>query len=282
MCEFCVKHGEGKKWYLNAKNYSNDLLADIKRYKYVKESFYLLDDLYTNQFKILNFLPLGIPIIGNFIRKIVKQTFLHDHWGQVVPIEDVQKILNFTNSITRVPCICRKITTGKERRVCFLISIDPSKAGIAEIVDQSFFGGPDVAKFEKVNKSWAMDFTKEGEAKGMFHTVWTLKTPFIGGLCNCDVSTGCIPMKMYEKKAPIMFRSEYIAEIDEESCIGCRGCIEICPFTAIKLNKKKNRAKISVKNCYGCGICRVVCKKNAISLHDRHIVSTINEKMVTV
>ncbi len=39
MCEFCHQHGEGKKWYLNAKNYSADLLADIDRRKFIKEFF---------------------------------------------------------------------------------------------------------------------------------------------------------------------------------------------------------------------------------------------------
>ncbi len=26
MCEFCIQHGEGKQWYLQMKNYSNELL----------------------------------------------------------------------------------------------------------------------------------------------------------------------------------------------------------------------------------------------------------------
>jgi hypothetical protein len=26
MCEFCVQHGEGKQWYLQMKNYSDELL----------------------------------------------------------------------------------------------------------------------------------------------------------------------------------------------------------------------------------------------------------------
>src|SRR4030042_4554897 len=26
MCEFCTQHGEGKQWYLQMKNYSNELL----------------------------------------------------------------------------------------------------------------------------------------------------------------------------------------------------------------------------------------------------------------
>ena len=28
MCEFCTKHGEGKKWYLQMKNYSRELLLE--------------------------------------------------------------------------------------------------------------------------------------------------------------------------------------------------------------------------------------------------------------
>lgn len=28
MCEFCTKHGEGKKWYLEMKNYAGELLHE--------------------------------------------------------------------------------------------------------------------------------------------------------------------------------------------------------------------------------------------------------------
>jgi len=273
VCEFCVKHGEGKKWYLNAKNYSSDLLSDVGRFKYVKDSFYLLDGVYNNHFRVLNYLPLAVPVLGSFVRKVIKQMFMYDHWGQVVPIEDVTKILDFTNSITRAPCICRKITTGKEKRMCFFVSLDPGKIGIAEIIDKSFFGAPDMTKFEKVDKGWAADFMRESETSGAFHTIWTLKTPFIGAICNCDASTGCIPMKMYKKRAPIMFRAEYIAKIIEESCIGCQNCIKICPFAAIGFNKKNRKAYILPKRCYGCGICRTMCKKNSIFLQDRDAMS---------
>jgi hypothetical protein len=39
MCEFCIKHGEGKKWYLEAQNYSDDLLSDIRRRKMIEQFF---------------------------------------------------------------------------------------------------------------------------------------------------------------------------------------------------------------------------------------------------
>ncbi len=39
MCQFCVKHGEGKKWYLQAKNYAEDLLSDLRRRNFVTNFF---------------------------------------------------------------------------------------------------------------------------------------------------------------------------------------------------------------------------------------------------
>lgn len=273
MCEFCVKHGEGKKWYLQVRNYSNDLLSDMNRRRFTKNFFYWIKDTYDSKFGLLKSLPYRSPIIGNIFRWSVKNWLLYRHWGQVVPIEDVERILNLTNSITRIPCICRRVITGKEHRVCFLISLDISKIGIADIVDQSFFGGPDVAKFEKVEKKQAIKFIRESESGGMIHTVWTFKAPFIGGLCNCDYATGCFPMKMYKEAAPVTFRAEYVALVDMDSCIGCQECIKICQFDAIRLNKNINKIEIDAKKCYGCGICRAACKKNAITLTDRHLVA---------
>jgi Pyruvate/2-oxoacid:ferredoxin oxidoreductase delta subunit len=272
MCEFCTKHGEGKKWYLNVKNYSQDLLSDIKRHRFTKEALYWIDDVYNIKLKIVKLSPLKVPIIGSIFRGIFKNMVINQHWGQVVPIEDVKNILNFTNSITRVPCVCRKITTGKENRVCFLISVNPATTGVADIIDQSFFGGPDVAKFEKAQNKWTLDFMKENETRGMFHTIWTFMTPFIGALCNCDISTGCIAMKLFKEAMPVVFRAEYVAMVDENKCVGCQECIKLCQFGAIELDKKTKKIKIGTKKCYGCGICRSVCKKNAITLHDRKLI----------
>ena len=39
MCEFCHKHGEGKKWYMQVSNYSEDLLSDLRRRKFIQEFF---------------------------------------------------------------------------------------------------------------------------------------------------------------------------------------------------------------------------------------------------
>lgn len=273
MCEFCVKHGEGKKWYLNAKNYSADLLSDLRRRKFVEHSGQWINDLYRTKLGLAKLVPFKAPIVGDICKKIFKKWLLYKHWGQVIPIEDVEKILALTNSITRIPCICRKITKGKEARLCFLISLNPNEIGIADIADQTLLGGPDVAKFEKVEKKWTLDFIKENEQKGRIHTIWTFNAPFTGALCNCDIASGCIPMKMYKDVTPPLFRAEYVAVVSDDLCIGCGECFNICQFDAIKSNGEK--AEINLKKCFGCGVCRVACKKKAISLKDRKSIPEI-------
>jgi len=265
MCEFCIKHGEGKKWYLNVKNYSQDLASDIKRRAYVKKFFYSADKSYKKYFNNIKNLPLKMPIIRPLLKALVRRKSIDTHWGQVVPIEDVEKILSITSSIVRIPCACSKITSGKERRTCFVITLNPESI---KLVDQSFFGGPDVAKFEKIDKISALNFMKEQESRGTFHSIWTFKTPFIGAMCNCDDTT-CIAMKMYKKITPTFFKAEFIIKLDENECNGCKACIKICPFEALEYDTVNKKVKVDYKKCCGCGICRAVCKKNAISLRQR-------------
>ena len=269
MCEFCTKHGEGKKWYLNVKNYSDDLLSDLKRREFVKEHFYWVDQTYKKYGGLMRALPLKVPLIGPPIKAIVKRIFLNTKWSQVIPIEEVEKILSLTNTIVRAPCVCRKSVTGKEHRVCFLMTMNPGELGVAGVIDQSYFGGPDIAKFETINKNAALDLMKGLEKNGVIHTVWAFKAPFIGAICNCDFSTGCIPMKMYRESAQLFFRAEYFAIPDKDKCSGCKVCIKNCPFNAIRYDIAQKKANIDLKKCYGCGICRAVCKYNAIRLIDR-------------
>ena len=70
------------------------------------------------------------------------------------------------------------------------------------------FRSPDVAKFEKMDKEKALNFMKEQETKGAFHSIWTMKTPFIGGLCNCG-RDNCISMRSEERRVGKECRSRW-------------------------------------------------------------------------
>ena len=275
MCEFCHKHGEGEKWYLQAQNYSEDLLSDLKRRNFIKDFFLHPERLTEGEKQIEKYkrLPSFIravftPIIVGRQKKV--------HYGQVLPIEDVEQIFGFVSSVARLPCLCRQVTVGTEQRYCYGISMVPQEeskfAQLIREIDTSYLTGPDTSGLEVLSKDEAITSLRELEKKGLCHTVWTFITPFIGGICNCD-RADCMAMRMtVTQNIPIMFRAEYVAEVNPELCNGCRACMRVCQFGAMGYSIANDKVVIDPRRCYGCGICRASCTKNAIVLNERSTV----------
>lgn len=271
MCEFCHKHGEGKKWYLRTENYSEDLLSDVRRKRFI-ENFLSGPEKLQEDLKSLDKLDRVPALVRGAIIWALSNRQKRVHYGQVVPIEDLERILGFVNTVVRLPCICRKITLGKEKRYCYGISISPGGGEFSRFVqglEHSFLKGPDTSGFETLSKEGALQGLREHEREGLCHTVWTFHTPFICGLCNCDRSD-CMAMKAtVTHDFPVMFRAEYVAGIDPETCIGCRQCMKVCQFGAIAFSGAEKKSVVDSRRCYGCGICRAACSKESISLLER-------------
>ena len=271
MCEFCTKHGEGEKWYLQAKNYSDDLLSDVRRRRFIEE-FVSEPEALARDAQRMDRLEKAPRFIRGMISRIITRRMKKVHFGQVVPIEEIDQIFGFVNSIVRMACICRHTTLGKEKRYCYGISLAPDGGMLAEIlrgVDASFFSGPDGAGLETLTRDEAISAFRAHEQEGLCHSVWTFHTPFICGICNCDRSD-CLAMRCTVTHAiPVMFRAEYVAEVSPDECTGCRECMRVCQFGAVTYSASNKKAVIDQRWCYGCGICRSVCKKNAIRLEER-------------
>ena len=271
MCQFCHQHGEGKKWYLKAENYAEDFLSDMRRSKYI-EHFFRDPQHLKDRIDLLDTLNRMPSFVQAVIKPAITSRMKKMHHGQVLPIEDVEEIFGFVNSVVRLPCICRKASLGTEERYCYGLSMVPAEQsrlkGIVEAVDADYLNGPDTAGLETVPKEDALDQFKSLEKKGLFHSVWTFITPFIGGICNCDHD--CMAMKATTMKGlPVMFRAEYVAEVQPELCNGCRNCIRSCQFGAINFSLAREKVNIDSRICYGCGVCRVHCTKKAITLSER-------------
>ena len=270
MCEFCLKHGEGKKWYLQAKNYSDDLLSDLRRRKFI-EGFLTSNGL-TRDVGRLDRLDKVPRSIRGLISRMISRRMKAVHYGQVLPIEDVERIFGMMKSIVRTACICRHVTLGKEKRYCYGVSLSPDGGEFAKIVrglDKSFLNGPDTAGQEVMSNEQALATFREHEQEGLCHTVWTFRAPFIGGICNCD-RADCLAMRCtVTQGVPVMFRAEYVAEVDPDACVGCRQCMRVCQFGAMAYSASNHKVAIDQQGCYGCGICRSACQKNAIRLRER-------------
>ncbi len=272
MCEYCHKHGEGKKWYLQAKNYSQDLESDLKKRRVFDMNVLGKDMQKWAQVKKAPFFVRAIqePRIAERVRNM--------HFGQVLPIEDVEQIFGIVNNVVRLPCFCRKARNVKEQRYCYGISVLPQGEEAQKVVNKpgtGFLSGYETSDLEKVSKEEALENFRQYEKEGLCHSVWTALTPFIVGLCNCDRSDCGAMQSAVVKGMSFMYRAEYVAELDPELCNGCRACMRVCQFGAMAYSAGNNKAYIDTGKCYGCGVCRAVCTKDAIHLHDRASVPAV-------
>lgn len=65
--------------------------------------------------------------------------------------------------------------------------------------------------------------------------------------------------------ADITISARQRAVIDEQICIGCRKCIDVCPVDAI-IGARKRMHTVLIDECNGCGLCLPPCPVDCIAL----------------
>lgn len=96
-------------------------------------------------------------------------------------------------------------------------------------------------------------------------------------ICNC--CSCCCEAMVAAKKFGVMHPVEttnFIAEVNEDTCVNCGKCIKKCPVGAIKsvvINKgtpmEKTVAQVDKDLCLGCGVCVRNCFNNSLLLNSR-------------
>lgn len=271
MCQFCVQHGDGKQWYLNAANYVADLESDLERRDYIINFVQGFDTMRGRSLTWLNLLESATPLpIERAVKKQIHKRQQVHHFGQPVPIEECERIFDFATQIVRMPCVCRTFAGKSERAYCLAVTALPMDDTLAEAF-KGFDGGPDNNGLERLTKEQAMELLHACEREGLMHSVWTFITPFIGAICNCNLDSGCMAMTIsLTHETPIMWRGEYVIDLSAEECISCGACVKRCPFSAIDAPPAKGApVNIRLEDCYGCGVCRSACPTGALGLVPR-------------
>jgi NAD-dependent dihydropyrimidine dehydrogenase PreA subunit len=57
----------------------------------------------------------------------------------------------------------------------------------------------------------------------------------------------------------------YKVEVDEEKCIGCGECEEVCPSDVYEIRDEKS-VVVNEEECVGCESCIEVCEQDAITV----------------
>lgn len=60
--------------------------------------------------------------------------------------------------------------------------------------------------------------------------------------------------------------SAIVAEINPETCVGCLGCLDVCPYQAISFDPERKVCRINDILCKGCGNCAATCPSESAQL----------------
>jgi heterodisulfide reductase subunit A len=79
-----------------------------------------------------------------------------------------------------------------------------------------------------------------------------------------------------------MFGNAIVAQIIPESCVGCQGCLAVCPYEAILYLEDEKICEVNPAICKGCGACAATCPSASAQLGgftSRQIYSQIKKAM---
>ena len=279
MCQLCLKHGAGGKWYLNAKSYTEEVARRYNLREFLLEQYKNFEQISVRPVSGVS--PAGMdhafrmPVIGRLIKRSAEK-MLHStkppsnpfrpegHIGQVVPLEDAIAILEkcAAEPIIEKNCMCRYMTRGEKEACCINFGV------MSEIIDKLPRFIPEKDKYHLTREEAVKRFTEHNN-KGYIGTIWYGPYPYINNLCSCKTPECAGIRPRVDFGITSIFKAEYIAELNQDLCRGCQSCIARCPFKAMRLDAATGRVVIDRKNCYGCGVCRHVCDTGALFLAPR-------------
>ena len=63
-----------------------------------------------------------------------------------------------------------------------------------------------------------------------------------------------------------LVKSAIVAQIDRASCVGCMGCMNVCPYQAITYDPQERVCEVTEILCKGCGNCASTCPSHSAVL----------------
>lgn len=104
------------------------------------------------------------------------------------------------------------------------------------------------------------------------------------GLLRVAISRGRVTFRYPKKKTVIPEGLRGKPEIDFEACIGCGGCISVCPSNALTLTDNGDVRAIGLfyGRCIFCGRCEESCPVGAITLTNVFELASLDREHLEV
>jgi len=216
-------------------------------------------------------------------RALVQEEAIEDKALYVMDYEKASEIINNAKVIGVSTCYCRHVKEhlGEACDAPMETCLTISNSGDSSLIRHGY--AREISKEEALN---VIKISKEHNLVQFAENVQS-NVSFICNCCSC-----CCEVLSNAKKhgyTNAINSSNYICEIDEENCIGCKKCVSVCPMDAISLIESNTEGKkyVAVVNndmCIGCGVCDRSCQFDALELvHRESRVFTpinLNQKLI--
>lgn len=245
---------DGEKFYANAplaigmyeyqlNSLTKDFVKDI--YQYFEEAF------------IAEYNRSGIPQLRTIP---IEQSLTPEQ--TVSTYDGLRTIIeNIGEPIAVAECICRKAKDlisdpckkTNLREICFTF-----RRAAESYIEQGFA--------KKISKEEALILLEKAEEDGLVLQPGNSMRPMCL-CCCCDCCCELLVSQNRLSEPAQFFATNYVAEVDEELCIGCGTCEERCNMDAVHVEDAI--AHVDKKRCIGCGACVPTCTSEAIKLYKK-------------
>lgn len=91
----------------------------------------------------------------------------------------------------------------------------------------------------EITREEAFEIIRKAEDNGLMHSIPNLDTPgHTHAICNC-CGCGCYAMRLANEFINNdIVRSNYKSVVDEDKCVACGECVDVCPTNAVRLGQK--------------------------------------------
>jgi electron transport complex protein RnfB len=203
--------------------------------------------------------------IGGFapaVARVVPVEAPLDHDSEILPYDDVRRLVADARSFHVHECICRKERwlTGhdcdKPLEVCLSFSSEERSEGDFSL------GGRDISREE------AFAILEDAERHGLVHSAFYNTQTGHFGLCNCCPCCCGLLRGIRELGVPhLLARSNFVAQVDAATCSACGACADDrCPVGAIGAAEDNGTYLVDPGKCIGCGLCASACPTGSIAL----------------
>lgn len=183
-------------------------------------------------------------------------------WQNVYPSETIEEVIRKASKIALAHCPCRvryEIVKGQpcghSTYVCIKLN------DLAECVIRAGLA-------KEISHEEALEVIRQADREGLVHFADNTGEG-IKHICNCcgDACWNVRPIRLRQVPRDLLMATYFLRQTDEDECIACETCVDICPVSAVKI--ENDVAKVDLDWCIGCGVCVPRCPSNAIKLVEK-------------